>query len=367
MGRNYLKRVLTVFISLILIVFAFTACSEEVPSSSDDGKLNVVVTIFPEYDWAREIIGDRADDVDLTLLLDNGADLHSYQPSAEDIMKIANADVFVYVGGESDEWVDEVLEKTAGGNVKTINLMDTIGDLAKEEEIVEGMQDEDGHEHDEDDHDEDHDEDHDDDPEYDEDQDEDIEDHEDNHDEDPGDNPEYDEHVWLSLKNAEVIVDKMAEAFADADSANAQTYKENGDKYIEKLKNLDNKYENTVKSAKGDTILFGDRFPFRYMTDDYGLKYYAAFVGCSAETEASFETVTFLANKVDELGLKYLMVIDGSDGKIAETIIKNTTDKNQGILRLDSMQSIGLKEIESGKTYYDIMRSNLKVLKKALS
>lgn len=339
-----MKRVLTVFISLILIVFAFTACSEEVPSSSDDGKLNVVVTIFPEYDWAREIIGDRADDVDLTLLLDNGADLHSYQPSAEDIMKIANADVFVYVGGESDEWVDEVLEKTAGGNVKTINLMDTIGDLAKEEEIVEGMQDEDGHEHDDEDHDEDHEED----PDHD-------------------DDPEYDEHVWLSLKNAEFIVNKMAEAFADADSANAQTYKENGDKYIEKLKNLDNKYENTVKSAKGDTILFGDRFPFRYMTDDYGLKYYAAFVGCSAETEASFETVTFLANKVDELGLKYLMVIDGSDGKIAETIIKNTTDKNQGILRLDSMQSIGLKEIESGKTYYDIMRSNLKVLKKALS
>ena len=351
------------------MIFTMTACggTAQNKNAADDGKLSVVTTIFPEYDWVREVLGDKAKDADLTLLLDNGADLHSYQLSAEDIMKIAESDVFIYVGGESDDWVDDVVEKSVTDKTKVINLMDVIGDKAKEEEIVEGMQ-EDDHDHDhedegEEDHDEDHDADHDEDHE---DEDHDDEDHEDeDHEHEEG--PVYDEHVWLSLRNAEVIVNEIEDALSDADPENADTYEANAEAYVSELKALDGQYEEAVAKAKTKTVLFGDRFPFRYMTDDYGIKYYAAFVGCSAETEASFETITFLADKVDELGLTSVLTIDGSDGKIAETIVENTKKKNQKVLTLDSMQSKASKEIERGKTYISAMENNLKVLEEALN
>ena len=327
-----MKKICLVFVMTIVMIFTMTACggTAQNKNAADDGKLSVVTTIFPEYDWVREVLGDKTADTDLTLLLNNGADLHSYQPSAEDIMKIAESDVFIYVGGESDDWVDDVVEKSVTGKTKVINLMDVIGDKAKEEEIVEGMQaDEHDHEHEE--------------------------------------GPEYDEHVWLSLRNAEVIVNEIEDALSDADPENADAYEANAEAFVSELKALDGQYEEAVAKAKKKTVLFGDRFPFRYMTDDYGIKYYAAFVGCSAETEASFETITFLADKVDELGLTSVLTIDGSDGKIAETIIENTKKKNQKVLTLDSMQSITAKEIEGGKTYISAMENNLKVLEEALN
>lgn len=346
-----MKKVFVVLLSLMLTILSLASCNNSNEKQADGGKtdgkgLSIVTTIFPEYDWAREILGDKTESAELTLLQDNGTDLHSYQPSAEDIMKITTCDVFVYVGGESDDWVDEIVENSIGPGTRVVNLMDVLGDGAKEEEVVEGMQE---------DHDADGD--HDTDADHDEDADHDHDDEE----------PEYDEHVWLSLRNAKSIVNAMAEAFADADTENGGVYKDNAAAYIEKLDALDGEYSEAVEKAKGKTLLFGDRFPFRYMTDDYGLKYYAAFVGCSAETEASFKTVTFLADKVDELGLTHVMIIDGSDAKIADTIIKNTKSKNQEILTLDSMQTIATKEIEGGKTYLGIMENNLGVLKKALS
>ena len=327
-----MKKICLVFAMAIVMIFTMTACggTAQNKNAADDGKLSVVTTIFPEYDWVREVLGNKTADTDLTLLLNNGTDLHSYQPSAEDIMKIAESDVFIYAGGESDDWVDDVVEKSVTGRTKVINLMDVIGDKAKEEEIVEGMQAaEHDHEHEE--------------------------------------GPEYDEHVWLSLRNAEVIVNEIENALSDADPENADTYEANAEAYVSELKALDGQYEEAVAKAKKKTILFGDRFPFRYMTDDYGIKYYAAFVGCSAETEASFETITFLADKVDELGLTSVLTIDGSDGKIAETIVENTKKKNQKVLTLDSMQSIAAKEIEGGKTYISAMEENLKVLEEALN
>lgn len=323
------KRIIATLMILIMTVAAVTSCGADKAENAEPDDLDVVVTIFPEYDWAREIIGD-VEDVDLELLLDNGTDIHSYQPSAKDIVKIAGADVFIYVGGESDEWVDEVVNKVVRPDVKIINLMDVLGEDAKEEELKEGMQ---GYEH---------------------------------HDEDE-DEEEYDEHVWLSLRNAGKIVSVMADAFAEADPDHSNRYRENAKAYIKSLDELDGEYEQAVGKASCRTLLFGDRFPFRYMTEDYGITYYAAFTGCSAETEASFETVTFLANKIDELGLKYVMVIDGSDTKVAETIIRNTRKKNQKILMLDSMQSIESTEVESGTTYLGIMKSNLRVLEEALS
>ena len=337
------KRVLIIAMAMIMAL-VMTGCADDkkCAGAADDGKLNIVTTIFPQYDWAKEIIGDKAADAEVTLLLDNGADLHSYQPSAEDIMKITNADIFVYVGGESDEWVDDVVEGSITDKTKVINLMDVLGDKAKEEEVAEGMQEE--HDSDKDDK------------------------HEsEKYDEDHEEGQEYDEHVWLSLRNTRVIVQEMAEVFSDADPENKDAYEKNAEEYLSRLDDLDARYQKTVKDAEVKTLLFGDRFPFRYLTDDYGIRYYAAFAGCSAETEASFETITFLADKVDELGLRNVMIIDGSDGKIADTIIKNTKRKDQTVLALDSMQSTVSKEIENGKTYITTMESNLKVIKKALN
>ena len=291
------------------------------------------------------VLGDKASGANVTMLLDNGVDLHSFQPTAADIMKISSCDLFIYVGGESDEWVEDALKEAVNKDMIVINLMDELGSAVKEEEIVEGMQEEDEHDHEHEEG-EDHD-----------------EEHEHHHEEGE---VEYDEHVWLSLKNAQVLVKSISDALQKIDASNAGSYKKNADAYIESLKALDADYKAAVDAAGTKTILFGDRFPFRYMVDDYGLTYYAAFVGCSAETEASFETITFLAKKVDELSLPAIFTIEGKDKRIAETIAQNTASKDQKILTLDSMQSVSSGDIKNGATYMSIMESNLSVLKEAL-
>ena len=352
-GRLFIKvkKVLSAVVAAFLSLGSLTACNSAGAKGND--KLKIVTTIFPEYDWVMNVLGDKASGADVTMLLDNGVDLHSFQPTAADIMKISSCDLFIYVGGESDGWVKDALKEAINKDMVVIDLMDELGGAVKEEEIVEGMQEEDEHDHD---HGEDHDEDHDHD-----DHDEDHE-HED-HDEEE---VEYDEHVWLSLKNAQVLVKSISDALQKIDASNADTYKKNADAYIESLKALDADYKAAVDAAGTKTILFGDRFPFRYMVDDYGLTYYAAFVGCSAETEASFETITFLAKKVDELSLPAIFTIEGKDKRIAETIAQNTASKDQKILTLDSMQSVSSSDIKNGTTYMSIMKNNLSVLKEAL-
>ena len=334
-----------------------TAASAESSAEASGKKLKIVATIFPEYDWVRQILGDEAKNADITLLLDKGVDLHSYQPNAEDIAKISECDLFLYVGGESDGWVKDALKEGKNPNRKVINLLEALGNNTKEEEVVEGMQAE---------------------------EEEGSKDSEStaasqaaesqaagestaaSAESEEEEGPEYDEHVWLSLRNAESICEVITEDLKSLDSAHAAVYDANLKKYTEQLDSLDQQYTDTVKAAANKTLLFGDRFPFRYLVDDYGIKYYAAFVGCSAETEASFETVSFLAKKMDELGLKHVMTIEGPNKKIAETIIQNTKDKNQDILTLNSMQSTTEQDIESGETYLGIMQQNLEVLKKAL-
>lgn len=307
--------------------------SEESQSENDNNKtekVKIVTTIFPEYDWVRQIAGDKVSDMDITMLLDNGVDMHSYQPAADDIMKISDCDLFIYVGGESDEWVNDALKEAVNKDMQVIDLLDVLGEQVKIEELVEGMQDA---EHEEE------------------------EEHEEK---------EYDEHVWLSLKNAETLCDAIAEALGNADPDNKAVYDTNKAAYIDQLVSLDNQYREVVDQASMKTLLFGDRFPFRYMVDDYGLSYYAAFAGCSAESEASFETISFLAKKIDELGLKYVMTIEKSDQKIAKTIIENTQNKDQSILTLDSMQSTTSADVANGMTYLSIMEGNLNILKEAL-
>ncbi|MBR0302637.1 MAG: zinc ABC transporter substrate-binding protein [Clostridia bacterium] len=335
-----MKKIIAALIALVMIISILASC--DLKKKTDGGKIDVVTTIFPEYDWVREIAGDHAD---ITMLLDNGVDLHSYQPTVDDIVKISECDMFIYVGGESDEWVDDVLAEAKNKDMVVINLLEVLGDAVKDEEVVEGMEAEHDHDHDEDEEDHDHeDEDHD-------------------HEEEEA---EKDEHVWLSLRNAEALCSVIAEKLGAIDADHKDEYKSNADAYIAKLADLDNKYKAAVDSAAVKTLLFGDRFPFRYLVDDYGLNYYAAFVGCSAESEASFETIVFLAGKVDELGLKAIMQIESADGKIANTIKDTTNSKDQAILTLDSMQSTTATDIEGGATYLRAMEKNLEVLKDAL-
>ena len=332
---------------------ASSTASTKSEAKTDDAnkKFSVVCTIFPEYDWIRQLVGDKKDNYEITYLLDKGVDLHSYQPTAEDIAKIANCDLFVYVGGESDGWVNDALKESKNDKMQVVNLLETLGKNVKPEEVVEGMQEEDEHDHDHDDKDHD-DKDH---------------DHEDaDHDHDHEEETEYDEHVWLSLRNATVLVNTLAEKLQTIDPENKDYYATTAADYTAKLGDLDSRYLATIKKAKVKTVLFGDRFPFRYLVDDYGLKYYAAFVGCSAETEASFETVAFLAKKTDDLKLKSVLVIENSDQKIAKKIVETTKDKSQNIVVLNSMQSITNEDIANGATYLSIMESNLKALASAL-
>ena len=343
-------------------------------NKTDDAnkKLSVVCTIFPEYDWIRELVGDKKDNYDITYLLDKGVDLHSYQPTAEDIAKIANCDLFVYVGGESDGWVKDALKESKNDKMQVVNLLETLGTNVKEEEVVEGMQEEDEHDHDhghedvDHHHEEDADHDHEDadhEHEHKEDADHDHDHEEDGH---HHDEVEYDEHVWLSLRNATSLVNELAVRLQTIDPENKDYYAGTAASYTAKLGDLDSRYLAAVKKAKNKTVLFGDRFPFRYLVDDYGLKYYAAFVGCSAETEASFETVAFLAKKADELKLNNVLVIENSDQKIAKKIVETTNAKDQKIVEMNSMQSVTADQIADGATYLGIMEANLKALEAAL-
>ena len=320
-----MKKLISLLLCLIIPVSILAGCGMSETKNAD---IKVVTTIFPLYDWVNQVAQDDVD-INVDLLLDNGVDLHSYQPTAKDIIDISECDLFVYVGGESDKWVDDTLAQANNKDMVVVDLMDVLGDKAKEEELKEGMQGEE-------------------------------------EEEEAEEEPEYDEHVWLSVKNAALFTQSIADALKKVDAQHADAFQNNADSYIEQLNALDAKYQDAVDNAEIKTLLFGDRFPFRYLTDDYDLDYYAAFIGCSAESEASFETVTFLANKVDELGLKAIMKIETSDGSIAKTIRENTKTKDQEIMTLDSIQSVTSERVEAGESYLTIMTDNLEVLKNAL-
>ncbi len=315
-----LKKIIAVLGTAVLTASLFS-CS--VPESDND-KLNVVCTVFPCYDWAKQIIGDTSD-AELTYLLSSGSDPHSFQPSAEDMVKISDCDVFIYVGGESEEWADKSLENARNKDMTVIRLMDVLSEHIVEEERKEGMAEDNGH----DDH-----------------------EHEN----------EYDEHIWLSLNNAQICVTNICEKLCAADSENSEEYKSNANSCNTELQLLDRSFH-MLFDDNPQTLIFGDRFPFRYLIDDYGLNYYAAFTGCSADTESSFETVTFLASKADEINAQTIFTIENSDCSIADAVIENTKTKSQNIKVLDSIQSVTQKQIDNGVTYLSIMRNNYEILK----
>lgn len=304
-------------------------------NSEETKKLSIVTTIFPAYDWVKQVVGDNKN-VEISFLIDKGVDLHSYQASAADIAKITDSDLFVYVGGDSDDWAEDIIKENP--NLKYINMVDSIGEAALAEELVEGMQDEEEHDHE-------------------------GEEHANEEGEHEEGEEEIDEHVWLSIKNAETIVSAIEAKLAEIDPDNKAEYEKNANDYLAKLDELDKEYKDTLSSIQNKTIIVGDRFPFRYLVNEYGIKYYAAFKGCDAGSEASFETVKFLANKMDELNMTDIFIIDGSKGDLAKTIVDNTKDKNAKVLVLDSMQST---KSSDNASYLDIMKKNLEVLKEVL-
>ncbi len=333
--KKYIKKSLALIIALLLAACCLSGCGSQGESAAqesadnDTGSIKIVTTIFPVYDWIMNVLGDNPAGAEVIMLLDNGVDLHSFQPTVEDMMDISSCDLFVYVGGESDKWIGDILKGADNEDMTTLDLLDILGDSAMIEELKEGMQGEEEEEGEE-------------------------------------EGPEYDEHIWLSLKNASALTGSIEEALEKIDPDNAEVYKANAAAYIEKINALDAEYDAVASASSVKTLLFGDRFPFVYMTSDYGLDYYAAFLGCSAESEASFETVTFLANKVDELGLRSIMTIEGSDGKIADTVRKATKKGDQQILTLNSMQAVTAEDLSAGADYLEIMKNNLSVLTEAL-
>ena len=327
------KRTISILLAALVLAGLMSACgrvSEPEGNGEGERKLSIVATIFPEYDWVMNVLGERAKDVDVTLLLDSGVDLHSYQPTADDMIRVSGCDLFICVGGVSDKWVADALKTAVNKDMIVLNLMELLGDAVREEEVVEGME----AEHEEE--------------------------------EEAEDEPEYDEHVWLSLNNAAVLCGAIRDALCALDAEHAEEYTANTEAYLDKLAALDGEYRAVVDGAPLDVVLFGDRFPFRYLTDDYGLTYYAAFVGCSAETEASFETVTFLAGKVRELGLPVILTLEGTDHRLAETVAGASGVQGVAILAMNSMQSVTMKDVRAGADYLNIMERNLNVLGQAL-
>lgn len=310
-------------------LFVFCACSNDnggKNASVDTAKPTIICTAFPQYDWVREIVGDKAEKFDIVLLNDNGVDMHSFQPSVDDIVKLNESELVISVGSTSEKWIDETLENSAKKSTVHMKLTEAIGEgklLLNDGHVCEEEHD---HEH----------------------------------------SDEVDEHVWLSLENAKAVCGTIAEKITALDPENAEYYAENLKNYIDKLDELTSKLNDGVKAAHNKTLIFADRFPFRYLLNDFGIEYYAAFEGCSSDSEASFETIAFLAAKLDELELDTVMTADGSDGKLAATVVSITKSKNPKILTLDSMQSVSRDDIESGTSYISVMEKNVDTIISAL-
>ncbi|GHU92155.1 high-affinity zinc uptake system binding-protein ZnuA [Spirochaetia bacterium] len=312
-----MKRVFLLTISVTVILICISGCTQKKNNNvqSRNGKITITATIFPPYDFVRAITGDK---VNLTMLLPPASESHSFEPTPKDIITIQNSDIFIYVGGESDEWVNRILESMDTGNMTIIALMDTVDVV--EEEIVEGMEAE-------------------------------------------AEENAYDEHVWTSPKNAQPIVRSITDALCTTDAANAAFYRQNADDYISQLDELDAAFQAVVDHANRKTFVFGDRFPFRYFADRYGLSYFAAFPGCSTETEPSAGTVAFLIDKIKAEKIPVVFHIEMGNERMADTIAEETGAKK---LLLHACHNISKNDFESGVTYVDLMRQNVENLRRAL-
>lgn len=307
-------------------------------NEADDGKISVVTTIFPQYDFVRQIAGDS---VDLQMLLKPGEETHSYEPTPQDIIAIQNSDIFIYVGGENDAWVEDILDSMPEADMVTLKLMDCVDTL--EEEHVEGMQEQPGHSHEEE---------------------EDAHHEDEAEEEDAHSAHEIDEHVWTSPVNASKIVEKIKDLLVECDPDNEQTYETNAAAYEEDLEELDGEFRSVVDSAERRLVIFGDRFPFRYFADEYGLDYYAAFPGCASDTEPSAATMAFLINKVREEKVPAVLKMELSNENIADAIAEATGTE---VRTFYSCHNLSAEEFKEGETYLSMMQKNVETLKEVLN
>ncbi len=301
-GVKTVKNKILSFLLIFTFILTLTACG-----SKNNDKLKIVTTIFPQYDFAKQITGDNAE---ITLLLTPGSESHSYEPTAADIAKIQQADLFIYNGGESEIWVDKILDSYGKNKDNFLRLMDFVTPLMEENEN------------------------------------------------------EYDEHIFTSLKNSQILLDEINKSICKIDSQNANVYTENTEKYKSEIAQLDEKYEDMIKNAKRNMVIFGDRFPFRYLAEDYNLNCYAAFSGCGSETEASPATISDLINKVKEKDVPIIFHIEFSNESIAEKIAKATNTK---IALLHSCHNISKDDLENNVTYLNLMTYNYNNLSEALN
>ena len=312
----YMKKLAVLIISLFLVL---TGCN--VTQETKNNKLNIVCTVFPQYDFVREIAKDR---VNLSILLPPGSEAHSYEPSADNIIALNNADLFIGIGGESEHWAERLLDGVKNDGLKTIFLIDSVDRVT--EEITEGMEKashshEKGHEH------------------------------------------NFDEHIWTSIENAIIMCDIICQSLCEIDPENSEFYENNNSLYKDKLNKLQSKYEDILEDAKRNTIVFGDRFPMRYLTESLGLNYFAAFPGCSSKTEPSAKTIAYLSDKVLSENIPVVFYMDYSDGRIAKSIAKQSGAK---IVRLYSCHNLSKKDYESGQSYLSLMTKNASSLREAL-
>lgn len=303
--------------------------------------LHVINTLYPSHDFVKEIGGEA---VCSKLLLKPGQEAHTYEPSPRDIREIAASDLLVYNGGDNSEWVESLLKSLGKKAPKAVAMTDMVPVV--EETLVEGMEDDDDHDHD-----------------HDHAGGEKAHDH-DAADKDDDDDKEIDEHVWLSPKNAVLIVEGLTRELSELDPKRAPEFKARSEAYIAKLEALDREYKAVIDSSKMKTLVFGDRFPFRYLTDAYGLKYYAAFPGCSAQVQASAKTLAFLTDKARDLKTPVVLEIERSNGRIAHTVAKPCGAQ---VMTLHSIHNLSPEEIRNGETYLSLMKKNLEVLKRALN
>lgn len=309
---------ITIVTIMFISLFFLNGCS----INNKNNKLTIIASSFPGYDFARAITKD-SNNIEVKMLLNPGTEMHNYEPTPQDIIKINNSKMFIYVGGDSDEWINDIIGDIDTSKTKLVKLMDLVNVV--EEEHVIGMEVEDEEEEEE---------------------------------------TEYDEHVWTSPKNAITIINKIKDIIIDIDKDNQNLYENNALNYINKLNVIDNEIKNIVNNGIRKEIIIGDRFPFRYFTDEYNLSYYAAFPGCSEQTEASAKTISFLIDKVKNDNIPVIFHIELSKGNIAKTISEETGAK---VLEFNSAHNISQKDFDRGVTYIDIMNNNIKALKEALN
>ncbi|MCZ9840356.1 metal ABC transporter substrate-binding protein [Brachyspira hyodysenteriae] len=330
------KNILILFTLLFSIIFS--SCKEVNKNNIDNDKLKVVTTIFPIYDFSRNIAENN---INLQMIIKPGIEIHSFNTTPSDIIDIQNSDVFIYIGGESEQWAEKIVSSMDTNGKKIIRLIDYV--KALDEEIIEGMEQDIDHNHKEESN---------------------YEEHKNHIEESHRHEGIYDEHIWTSPKNAQLMVTAICNALSEIDADNADIYKSNADKYNQELTALDEEIRNAVGSSKRKNIVFGDRFPFRYLAEEYGLEYRAPFTGCSSQVDASPKTIAYLINYIKDNKIPYLYYIELSNEKIANTLIEQTGASK---LKLHSGQNVSKEEFNSGITYLSIMRDNLESLKKGLN